>query len=187
MGGARKAGVTNVREGLALCTIPPLRGGRPGFCKGCHPWRASQAWSSSLITLACATRARPAAAGVPKVQAAALRGWSLLLTTVPAGQLDSDFVEGNLKVLAALLHSDDVEVRAAERSAAVAAHQGGVGWSEVCRITQPACWLWACLGRHSSLAICGGCRPHPQTHAHPRHMCVIAGAERGGRGGGAAV
>ena len=53
----------------------------------------------------------PGGAGVSKVQAAALRGWSLLLTTVPAGHLDSDFVETNIRVLAGLLHSDDVEVR----------------------------------------------------------------------------
>lgn len=46
-----------------------------------------------------------------KVQAAALRNWTLLLTTVPAGRLDSDFVEDNIKLLAALLHADDVEVR----------------------------------------------------------------------------
>ena len=44
------------------------------------------------------------------MQAAALRGWSLLLTTVPSGQLDSDFVEKYIKQLAALLHADDVEV-----------------------------------------------------------------------------
>ena len=49
------------------------------------------------------------------MQSAALRNWSLLLTTVPAGQLDSDFVEANIKVLAALLHSDDVEVGGAGR------------------------------------------------------------------------
>ena len=52
------------------------------------------------------------------MQSAALRNWSLLLTTVPAGQLDSDFVEANIKVLAALLHSDDVEVGAAGRAEA---------------------------------------------------------------------
>ncbi|GAB4824115.1 hypothetical protein N2152v2_011161 [Parachlorella kessleri] len=57
--------------------------------------------------------ARAFGKGTAKVQAAALRGWSLLLTTIPSGQLDSDFVEKYIKQLAALLHADDVEVRSA--------------------------------------------------------------------------
>ena len=50
---------------------------------------------------------------MPKGQAAALRAWSLLLTTVPAWQLGSAFVDSHLSMLVGLLHSEDVDVRAA--------------------------------------------------------------------------
>jgi hypothetical protein len=56
---------------------------------------------------------RAFSAGQAKLQAVALRGWTLLLTTVPTWHLDSDFVESRLSLLAGLLHSDDVEVRGA--------------------------------------------------------------------------
>lgn len=51
--------------------------------------------------------------GVASVQAPSLRSLSLLLTTVPAGQLNASFVEAQLSMLTALLHSDNLEVRAA--------------------------------------------------------------------------
>ena len=55
------------------------------------------------------------------MQAAALRGWTLLLTTVPAWQLGgTTFVEDHLKMMAALLQGDDVEVRAAAGEAVAA-------------------------------------------------------------------
>ena len=57
--------------------------------------------------------ARAFSSGQAKLQAVALRGWTLLLTTVPAWHLDSGFVESHLSLLAGLLHSDDVEVRGA--------------------------------------------------------------------------
>lgn len=49
----------------------------------------------------------------PAVLVSALRGWTLLLSTVPAWQLDSAFVEAHLSLLHNLLHSEDVEVRTA--------------------------------------------------------------------------
>lgn len=53
-------------------------------------------------------------AGPAPVQVEALRGWTLLFTTVPAWKLGgTGFIEGHLQVLAALLHSDDVDVRSA--------------------------------------------------------------------------
>ncbi len=48
-----------------------------------------------------------------EVQAAALRGWTLLFTTVPAWEFKSTVLDEQLKLLAALLHSDNVDVRAA--------------------------------------------------------------------------
>jgi len=48
-----------------------------------------------------------------EVQAAALRGWTLLFTTVPAWKFASTVLDDQLKLLAALLHSDNVDVRAA--------------------------------------------------------------------------
>lgn len=48
-----------------------------------------------------------------KVQAAALRGWSLLLTTLPAWQLTAADIERQLASLADLLENPDVEVRSA--------------------------------------------------------------------------
>ncbi|KAK9843944.1 hypothetical protein WJX84_006704 [Apatococcus fuscideae] len=54
----------------------------------------------------------------PVVQAAALRAWSLLLTTAPSGLLDSDFIEASLGKLAKCLHSGSVDVRAAGGEAA---------------------------------------------------------------------
>lgn len=48
-----------------------------------------------------------------KVQTAALRGWSLLLTTLPAWQLTAPDIERQLASLADLLESPDVEVRSA--------------------------------------------------------------------------
>ena len=53
-------------------------------------------------------------AGPPVVQVPGLRGWTLLFTTVPAWKLGgSGFIEDNLKLLAALLHAEDVDVRSA--------------------------------------------------------------------------
>ena len=59
-----------------------------------------------------------AAGSGPVVQAAALRAWSLLLTTAPSGLLDSDFIEASLGRLAKCLHSASVDVRAASGEAA---------------------------------------------------------------------
>jgi hypothetical protein len=50
---------------------------------------------------------------IGEVQAAALRGWTLLFTTVPAWKFASTVLDDQLKLLAALLHSDNVDVRAA--------------------------------------------------------------------------
>lgn len=54
-----------------------------------------------------------AAAAAAKVQSAALRGWSLLLSTLPAWQLTAADIECQLASLVELLQSPDVEVRAA--------------------------------------------------------------------------
>lgn len=48
-----------------------------------------------------------------EVQSEALRGWSLLFTTLPASKFGSSFVEEHLKILSVLLHSKDVDVRSA--------------------------------------------------------------------------
>ncbi len=52
-------------------------------------------------------------AAPPRVAEAATRGWSLLLTTVPARRVAGAFVEEHLRRFDALLHADDVELRVA--------------------------------------------------------------------------
>ncbi|KAL0044066.1 hypothetical protein WJX82_006874 [Trebouxia sp. C0006] len=52
-------------------------------------------------------------AGPAKVSTAALRGWSLLLSTVPTWRMTTSRIEASLQSLANQLHSGDVEVRAA--------------------------------------------------------------------------
>ncbi|DBA83033.1 TPA: hypothetical protein ACH3X1_006807 [Trebouxia sp. C0004] len=52
-------------------------------------------------------------AGPAKVSTAAIRGWSLLLSTVPTWQMTTSRIEASLQSLANQLHSGDVEVRAA--------------------------------------------------------------------------
>lgn len=47
------------------------------------------------------------------MQAAALRGWTLLFTTVPAWKFGGNLVEEYLRKLGTLLHNNDVDVRAA--------------------------------------------------------------------------
>ncbi len=56
---------------------------------------------------------RASSSSTGEVQAAALRGWTLLFTTVPAWKFASTALDEQLKLLAALLHSDNVDVRAA--------------------------------------------------------------------------
>ncbi|BDA43174.1 probable interferon-related developmental regulator 1 [Coccomyxa sp. Obi] len=51
--------------------------------------------------------------GVPAVAAAALRGWTLLLSTLPAQRLTAAFVESSLEALAQQLYSEATDVRAA--------------------------------------------------------------------------
>ncbi len=72
-------------------------------------------------------RMRLAAGSGPVVQAAALRAWSLLLTTAPPGLLDSEFIESSLGRLAKCLHSSSVDVRAAGgEAAALLYHSSGL-------------------------------------------------------------
>ncbi|KAA6426975.1 MAG: hypothetical protein FRX49_03299 [Trebouxia sp. A1-2] len=52
-------------------------------------------------------------AGPAKVSTAAIRGWSLLLSTVPTWRMTTSRIEASLQSLANQLHSGDVEVRAA--------------------------------------------------------------------------
>ncbi|KAK9823814.1 hypothetical protein WJX72_005686 [[Myrmecia] bisecta] len=62
-----------------------------------------------------------------KVVAAALRGWALLLSTLPAWRLDSAKIEAHLASLASHLHDDDVEVRgAAGEAIALLYHSTGL-------------------------------------------------------------
>ena len=68
-----------------------------------------------------------AAGNGPAVQAAALRAWSLLLTTAPSGLLDSAFLEGSLGQLSKCLHSSSVDVRSAGgEAAALLYHSSGL-------------------------------------------------------------
>lgn len=64
----------------------------------------------------------------PPVAAAALRGWTLLASSLPAWKLDSTFVEMHLDSLSDILHSaGDVEVRtAAGQAAALLYHRSGL-------------------------------------------------------------
>ena len=79
-------------------------------------WRCVRRLSLALLahcSLHAHTHPHTQTAITGDVQAAALRGWTLLFTTVPAWKLGTDFVEDHLKGLATLLHGDNVDVRAA--------------------------------------------------------------------------
>lgn len=52
-------------------------------------------------------------AGSAAVAVAAVRGWSVLVSTLPTYSLNTGFVESSLAALAALLYSDNVDARAA--------------------------------------------------------------------------
>lgn len=75
-------------------------------------WGRGQAWNEAPSPPPCA-RCNPAGSQAAQVAVSALRSWTLLLSTVPAWQLDSSFVERHLAALHELLHSEDVEVRGA--------------------------------------------------------------------------
>lgn len=65
--------------------------------------------------------------GPAKVSSAAIRGWSLLLSTLPAWRMTTSSVEAWLQGLAKQLHSEDVEVRAAAGEAiALLYHSCGI-------------------------------------------------------------
>ncbi|KAL3152749.1 hypothetical protein ABBQ38_012337 [Trebouxia sp. C0009 RCD-2024] len=65
--------------------------------------------------------------GSAKVATAAIRGWSLLLSTVPTCRMTTHSVEESLQSLAKQLHSEDVEVRAAAGEAiALLYHSCGI-------------------------------------------------------------
>ena len=65
-------------------------------------------------TLPCKGLTRPAIwPGAPAVAAAALRGWALVASTLPASRMGADWVERALGGLEAGLHAGDVDVRAA--------------------------------------------------------------------------
>ena len=52
-------------------------------------------------------------AGSKAIAVATVRGWSFLVSTLPAYSLSTVFVEGSLASLARLLYSDSVDTRAA--------------------------------------------------------------------------
>ncbi len=52
-------------------------------------------------------------AGPSGAMVAALRGWSLLVSTLPTYSLSTGFVEASFASLAALLYSENVDTRAA--------------------------------------------------------------------------
>ncbi|KAL3156213.1 hypothetical protein ABBQ32_012494 [Trebouxia sp. C0010 RCD-2024] len=65
--------------------------------------------------------------GSAKVATAAIRGWSLLLSTVPTWRMNTHSVEQSLQSLAKQLYSEDVEVRAAAGEAiALLYHSCGI-------------------------------------------------------------
>ena len=87
---------------------PSLRA--TGYSLPLHPHVWRRKYSTIILPMAksVATGAGPTGAMV-----AALRGWSLLVSTLPTYSLSTGFVEASFASLAALLYSENVDTRAA--------------------------------------------------------------------------
>ena len=72
-------------------------------------------------------------AGAPALAAAALRGWALVASTLPASRMGADWVERALGGLEAGLHAGDVDVRAAAGEAiTLLFHSAGLAAADAC-------------------------------------------------------
>ena len=71
--------------------------------------------------------------GAPAVAAAALRGWALVASTLPASRMGADWVERALGGLEAGLHAGDVDVRAAAgEGITLLFHSAGLAAADAC-------------------------------------------------------